>query len=1736
LEFNQEVDPATVGTFLSLSEATGNETTYPPFEARRPTADELKKFYDRSRIDQVLVRSVLISPRQPLKKGSRYVLHGGAGLRGSEGPLGMSVAFNVRFTTFNELTLLGLRSSTILPTENVVLQFSNPVSEKEVLRHLTIESVVTTPPGDGHEYYQSEIALDLSLEADRQYRGTISAGLKDKFGNELAQDAHFEFRTISFRPVIRMTTGEGVLEAYEAHRYPIVFTNIDSVRLKMGKLDVNAIIPTMSSINFSNDYEFGWEDGYFFQSSQRGEKAEIFNMTKTWYPRCPRNEPTLRPINLDTVLGAAKRGVVMLQVDNLLPANRHRFYKALVQVTDFGITSKFSPESNLIWVTMLRDVSPVSGASVELRNDANAVLWKGTTNDKGLVKTPGWGALGLKDTSNTMGEEEYEYRSSPHIWVIVTKGDDVAFTSSNWNTGISPWQFDIDAEWNPQFEPPGGLLFTDRGLYKAGEEVDIKAIMRNRRDGIWRIPTRGDVRLSARNARDEEIYSQIFPLSIFGSAAASIALKPNAPLGDYPMKLEFRPDKNAQWKHVASGHFSVEAFRPAEFDVTAGSDRKEYTVGDTVSGYFSAKYLFGAAMKGEKITWRLSASPSHYSPPGFDGYFFGPMGWLSHYSEGYGYRMLSSQGGSLDEFGNIRVSAALRVGELRGSHSVLFEGDVTSPSRQVISGRTSVLVHGGEFYIGVSPSATFVKTDSALAYKITAVTPDGKTIEGCSLSVKVFQRIWQSVRKSETGGRYAWESWEVDSLFDSTTVVTTSTPTEKSFTPHNSGFYFFVVEGTDRRGNRMLTNAYFYASGRGYVAWKRENDDRIELVANKMQFKPGETASIIVKSPYESAPALVSIEREGIIRHYTTTLVGSAPQIDIPIEKDFLPNIFVSVVLLQGRVESISPTKEADIGRPSFKIGYIKLSVSPLEKMLSVEAMTDSKEYRPGDSVEVSFLVKGANGKGVSSEVTLSVADLGVLNLIGYRLPNPFTLFYAEKALAVTTAETRLHLVQQRDYGEKGEDEGGGGAAETMSATVDAEGVRKDFRASAYWNPSIITNKDGKATVKFKLPDNLTSFEIMAVAHTPEAEFGYGENSITVNKPLLLQPSLPRFARVGDTFEGGVVLFNYTTKEKTVTVEMHATGITLKGDSILTRTLSPGKAMEIRQPFLAEKVGKAVFVFRAHTDEDRDGAQWTIPIQVPRLAETVALYETTTENKVQERVIIPNNIFQDIGEVEVSAASTAMVGLSGGMSYLFSYPYGCLEQRLSAVLPIILAKDLVEAFKFEVFKDKDYRQVVAKTLDEVPMFQRANGGFSYWKNTDDTWPYLSAYAMYALTRAQQNGYTVDTHMMDEGFRYLQRVLHGEAGFLTTNGDVNNCTRALVLYTLALGGKPDFGYMERLYNERNNMPLLGKAYLLKALDASNGNQAMIDELVRDLMNLAKIAPTSVHFEERNNDDYYWFFSSDAHTTALILQALIETQPENPLIHKTVRWLLDQRKNGCWRTTQENLFIVDALATYFKVYEKESPNFIASVQLAGNELVRQLFVGRSLQTVRAQQSYSSLSLGATYPVDFMKDGTGRLYYGLRMKYYLKEESKAKEEGFAVVKTIESEENPGKPLTTIKAGSILKVTLQIATNQTRNFVVVDDPVPAGLEIINTSFQTTANNLSREGNERSEYVFSHRELKDDRVLLFANYMRAGVHTFTYLVRATSFGTFAMPSTRAEGMYEPEVFGQTASKTIVIE
>jgi hypothetical protein len=1745
LFFSQKVDPSRASKFITVEERSGNQVTYPTFKVRLATPEEVKPHHGyRSDVTLVLI------PDQPWKKGASITVTCKAGLPGIEGPLGMAVNFSLSFSTYSEFAFLR-SSDRFSPSDPLKMIFSTPVSIREAAKHLVLSPPVKVDHESmEYDYTTDEVDLQLSLQPETEYQGRFLPGLKDRFAQELKADTKFRFRTGSFPPYVRMTTGPGVIEAYESHRYPIRLMNVDSVLVQMGRVSFDRIVPLMQKLTYDYYARLAWEEGILEWIDTHRESASELSQSKVWHLNLPKNKEAERPIELDQVLGKSTRGVALLQVDNLFPGERRRFLKALLQVTNLGITAKFSPDNNLIWVTNLQDALPIAGATIEVRNDSNIVLWSGTTGLDGLAKTPGWGKLGIAQRQS-WGEEEYYESGHPRQWVLVRYKDDIAFTSSEWNSGIEPWIFGVEADWTPQFEPLQASVFTDRGLYKAAEQVEIKGIVRTKREGAWRIPTTGQLRLVVRDSRNDEIFSAEQKLSPFGSFAVTLSLKPTTPLGYYPISLQVKQMRKGkeQWENVGYAQFRVEAFRPAEFEVTALTGRKSYIVGDTVVGFISGRYLFGAPMKQEAVTWRFTASTTGWRPDGYEAYLFGPMRWLSQYSSGFGSRLIASGQGTLDEWGSAEIRSHLQVGEIIGTVSLMVEGDVTSKSRQTSSGRTVVTVHGGEYYIGISPSGTFVSSDSAFAYKLLAVTPEGKALPDVSLSIKLYQRIWRSVRKAETGGRYVWTSEVENVLVDSALVRSSTEPPTRSFRTKQAGFYFLEVQGKDHRGNQILSNAYFYVSGSSYVPWERTNDDKIELVTNKTDFSPGETASLIVKSPYEEALALISIEREGIIHHFTRKLQGSAPQIDIPILKNYLPNVFISVILLQGRVEApAGKTNESDVGRPSFKIGYTSLSVSPKEKQLTVAVKTDRKEYRPGDSVHVTVHVKNLAGNGVRSEIALSVADLGVLNLIAYRLPNPFDEFYRQRGIGVVTTETRIHLVKQRDYGEKGEDEGGGGAQEKMLAALDAEGIRKNFRASAYWNPSLVTDADGSVTVSFRLPDNVTSFEVMAVAHSLTAEFGYGEQPFAVNKPLLMLPSLPRFARLGDSFEGGAVVFNYSDREKNLRLITEAKGIKFLGQDTSFHVMKPGQALEVRYKFVAEKIGKAIFTFRAKTDDDTDGLQWTIPIEAPRVRESVAMYESSTDPEAQQKVIIPKDIFTDLGNLEFTLASTALVGLSGGMSYLFEYPYSCLEQRASSILPMILAKELVEAFKFEVFKDKNYQQVVTRTLDEFPAFQRENGGFSYWNNVPWTHAYVSAYALYTAVQAKRQGYVVDKRMLDKGFEYLKRVLRGEEYSWYDTPYTGSCTQALILYTLALAGQPDYGYMEKLYenekfslNENVRLPLLAKAYLLKALSIAHANQAMIQDLARDLLNQAKIAPASAHFEERNLYGLEWIFHSNARTTALVMQALVETQPEQPLIPKVVRWLLDEQKAGRWRTTQENVYIVDALATYFNAYEHDEPNFRASVRVAGGELMKELFQGRSFRTATKDLAMGELTLGGQYPIDITKEGPGRVYYTIRMNYYPKAESKAKDEGLSILKAIETVKEPKLNKDAFRAGTVVKITLSVITNQARNFIVVNDPVPAGFEIIDLSLNTAGRNLTvserqpHEGEWWHENPFNHRELHDDRALLFADYLPAGVHTFTYLARVTSYGTFSMPSTRGEGMYEPEVFGQTSSRIITV-
>ncbi len=780
----------------------------------------------------------------------------------------------------------------------------------------------------------------------------------------------------------------------------------------------------------------------------------------------------------------------------------------------------------------------------------------------------------------------------------------------------------------------------------------------------------------------------------------------------------------------------------------------------------------------------------------------------------------------------------------------------------------------------------------------------------------------------------------------------------------------------------------------------------------------------------------------------------------------------------------------------------------------------------------------------------VSVADVGVLNLIGYQLPDPFAFFYGSRPLAVNTSETIAHLVEQRSYGEKGEDVGGGGGVASLAGIE----MRGQFRLTAYWNASLKTDDSGRATIRFKLPDNLTQFKVMVVAQTKGSEFGMGSSTFRVNKELLLRGALPRFARLGDSFEAGIVTTNSTGKPGRIRLLAKASGgVRLQGVDTVEFELKPEESKEIRFSFLAQRVSPARFDFHASMESldsvrqiYTDGLTLTIPIEVPRMKESVALFESARDSAMQA-IVIPKNIYPRLGELEFTMSSTALSGLEQAVEYLFEYPYGCLEQQISRILPIILGREMVEAFHLRILRGKDTRAVAQKVLDEIGQYQTEDGGFSYWKGDQHPSPYVTAYTLYVLAEANLRGYNIDSDVITSAVQYCKRFLRNRYE------QVHNpyarqawlSVKALMVYALALLHNPEPAYIEQLFQSRNDLPLFAKAYLLKAIHASTKSSTMELEIVRDLMNSIKVSSTTAHFEEPDWEGLQWVFSTNTRTTAIILQALLEIGMRDSFLSRIARWIMDEQRIGRWRSTQENAYVVNALQAYFNLYEREAPDFKAQITVAKKRLLGRIFRGRELSPYSKSVKLTSFPAEKQLPVVISKSGQGTLYYGIRMNYYPRRDSLPRDEGIAILKTISpiggSPQSSGK----FGAGLVYKVTLTVVTPQERHFVVVDDPLPAGFEAINLSFETESRQLAQGlhnedvNNEYDDYWwggFNHVEQKDDRVLIFADALLAGVHTYSYLVRATTYGTFGMPATHAEQMYEPEVFGRTVGKIIVVQ
>ena len=613
------------------------------------------------------------------------------------------------------------------------------------------------------------------------------------------------------------------------------------------------------------------------------------------------------------------------------------------------------------------------------------------------------------------------------------------------------------------------------------------------------------------------------------------------------------------------------------------------------------------------------------------------------------------------------------------------------------------------------------------------------------------------------------------------------------------------------------------------------------------------------------------------------------------------------------------------------------------------------------------------------------------------------------------------------------------------------------------------------------------------------------------------------------------------------------------GSSKQSVNVKPGSATEVRFDAEAKAVGSARVRMRVQMGRENDGFEDVIPVKVLVSPETVAAYGEASP-RAEERMEIPGDVVPSFGGLRVDLSSTMLVGLAEGARYLIEYPYGCAEQRSSRTLGLMLAADLGEAFDLPGIEPGKEKATVQTNLNELTRFQCPDGGFSFWPGQClFTSPYLTSYVLHVFQRGQKLGYAVDQQVLDRAYLFLESRLAEPPPTNEGWRPSYNAWQAFAIKVLVDGGRNADSHLERVYGYRDRMPVFGLAYLVDALQAKGETSGpRITDLRRRIAN--SILPEGGHaFVNELADPYLlWFWSSNVRSTAIVLGTLVRgggiagaSSDDEEIVKRMVRWLMRVRKNGRWNDTQENAWAMAALVDYYRKYEAEVPDFVGKVALGSETLTTETFRGRSTEakslSFTMQQVLAKAPAGQQLPVVFTRDGVGTLFYMMRLRYAANVlRLEALDAGFQSERwySLQGREERG---TTFKAGDLIEVTLRIRATKERRYVAVTDPIPAGTEPVEGWFATTALDLI---GTQSSYVSSagsswawwqhggwdHIERHDDRVNLFATRLGEGEHLFTYLVRATTAGTFTAAPTHVEEMYEPEVFGRTATTIVEVK
>jgi uncharacterized protein YfaS (alpha-2-macroglobulin family) len=674
-------------------------------------------------------------------------------------------------------------------------------------------------------------------------------------------------------------------------------------------------------------------------------------------------------------------------------------------------------------------------------------------------------------------------------------------------------------------------------------------------------------------------------------------------------------------------------------------------------------------------------------------------------------------------------------------------------------------------------------------------------------------------------------------------------------------------------------------------------------------------------------------------------------------------------------------------------------------------------------------------------------------------------------------------------------------------------GLRKHFLACAFWNATLRTDAQGRVRAEFVAPDSLTRYRVMAVAASKQNQFGTGESAFAINKPVMVEASLPHFANLGDKLVLRGVLHNTTDLAGEADVELQLDA-TAKAPELKRHVSLPAQgSVPIDFPTEIVATGKAQWRWSVHfvsadkKTEFQDALQSEVNVGYPAPLLREVETKRVESNDAELKRISDPQIMEGSGQATVDVANTRVIELRESLRYLLHYPYGCVEQTTSSLLPWLMVRDLRETLPELKKTDAEINVAVTRGVNLLMSMQTSGGGLSFWPGGREPTFWGSAYGGMALALAQKQKFTVPEAETKRVFGYLSGQLRGMAKDATGYGLSAQC---LAVYTLALSGKPEPAYHDLLFQKRAKLSAEDRALVALAVIESKGPKAMIEELLR--------APTT-------SDAYLdQFFGSIARENALHLLAWTLHEPRSPRVDQLAVELFRRRSNGHWSTTQANAWSLLALSSYLRQVETGDKN--ATGQIVWDKATAPFAVSKDKPL--ATTVFPIVNKTAAEPIRVSKSG-GQIFSEVRVEARPKLiERPRQDRGYSITRKYSKLGDDGQlsAAENLHVGDRVLVTLDVDVRRRATYLAVEDPLPGVFEAINPAFKSQE--VAAGETLGTEWVSDYHELREDRAVFFADVLYPGRYTLRYLARVISAGDAIAASAKIEEMYHPERLGIT--------